>query len=144
MWHAYAKLRIHTETTIKSFKAVTTSVGQSLHHFVKNTCAAFETYELPSEEAACGWRKAAMAKKQGGRSGVNPDAPRVEPSTSVKKHVQKMLSLSTYKLHALGDYASTIEYYGTTDNYTTQTVSNYIQRVQRVFHTDLLSGRARA
>ena len=35
----------------------------------------------------------------------------------------KTFNLTTYKLHALGDYPNTIRQYGTTDNYTTQTVS---------------------
>ena len=33
-------------------------------------------------------------------------------------------NMSTYKLHALGDYIATIWCYGTTDNYSTQVVSN--------------------
>ena len=33
-----------------------------------------------------------------------------------------ILNLSTYKWHSLGDYASTIRRYGTTDNYSMQTV----------------------
>jgi hypothetical protein len=36
----------------------------------------------------------------------------------------KKFNLSTYKWHALGDYANTIHRYGTTDNYSTQTVSH--------------------
>jgi len=31
--------------------------------------------------------------------------------------------MSTYKLHALGDYVKSIWLYGTTDNYSTQIVS---------------------
>lgn len=35
----------------------------------------------------------------------------------------KILSLCTYKLHALGDYVRTIRLFGTTDSYSTQIVS---------------------
>lgn len=38
----------------------------------------------------------------------------------------KMFNLSTYKLHALGDYVSTIRLFGTTDSYSTQIVCNTI------------------
>jgi hypothetical protein len=34
----------------------------------------------------------------------------------------KKLNLSTYKFHALGDYANAIRQYGTTDSYSTQIV----------------------
>ena len=44
------------------------------------------------------------------------------PSISLKAKV-KHLNLTTYKYHALADYPNTIRRYGTTDNYTTQTVS---------------------
>src|SRR5882762_10380261 len=36
---------------------------------------------------------------------------------------QQMFSLWTYKLHSLGDYVWTIQALGTTDSYSTQTVS---------------------
>jgi hypothetical protein len=35
----------------------------------------------------------------------------------------KSLNLNTYKIHALGDYVSAIRTYGTTDSYSTETVS---------------------
>jgi hypothetical protein len=36
---------------------------------------------------------------------------------------KKYLNLNTYTYHALGDYAKTIAYLGTTDSYSTQSVS---------------------
>jgi hypothetical protein len=62
-WHAFAKLRLHTETTLDHFEATTTSLGQLLRRFLNVTCNAFDTRETPSEEAARGRRKAAMAAK---------------------------------------------------------------------------------
>lgn len=35
----------------------------------------------------------------------------------------RMFSLGTYKLHSLGDYVQMIRAFGTTDSYSTQTVS---------------------
>jgi hypothetical protein len=45
----------------------------------------------------------------------------------------KTLNLNTYKIHALGDYVSAIRTYGTTDSYSTETVSWFD------IHTDLLT-----
>jgi hypothetical protein len=41
----------------------------------------------------------------------------------------KTLNLNTYKIHALGDYVSAIKTYGTTDSYSTETVSWFDIRV---------------
>jgi hypothetical protein len=37
----------------------------------------------------------------------------------------KSYNLTIYKVHALGDYAHTIRFFGTTDSYTTQIVSQF-------------------
>jgi hypothetical protein len=37
----------------------------------------------------------------------------------------KTLNLNTYKIHALGDYVSTIREFGTTDSYSTETVCDH-------------------
>jgi len=103
-WHAYAKLRLHTELTLTSFERVTTDLGTLLRHFATVTCKDFNTKELPRERAAR-LRKAAA-------SGSTPAAS----GGGVRS---KGFNLSTYKLHALGDYPQTIRKRGTTDNYTT-------------------------
>ena len=112
-WHAYAKLRLHTSTTLNTLEKATTLLGTILRHFSRTTCDAYRTMELPQEEAARGRRQAALAAKEGSSSRRN------QPATGSK---QRRFNLSTYKLHALGDYANTIREYGTTDNYTTQVV----------------------
>lgn len=115
-WHAYAKLRLHTTDTLNFFDASVRSLSQMVRKFVKTTCEAYVTLELPRETAARGRRGAAAANK----SGVS--IPR--RSTESKR---KKLNLQTYKYHALGDYPDTIRQRGTTDNYTTQTVSEFHQ-----------------
>jgi hypothetical protein len=112
-WHAYAKLRLHTSTTLKQLETATTMLGSMLRRFSHLTCEAYHTTELPQEEAARGRRHAAMAAKAG------PSAKSKQPTKGAK---QRKFNLSTYKLHALGDYANTIREFGTTDNYTTQVV----------------------
>lgn len=51
-WHALAKLRLHTESTIQSLENSTTRLGKVLRKFQSVTCAAFATVDLPTEEAA--------------------------------------------------------------------------------------------
>ena len=106
-WHAYAKLRLHTEDTLASFEQVTTDLGILLREFA-DYCSKFKTTELPKEQQA---RIRAAAKK--GKSGSSTGGLKL-----------KSFSLSTYKVHALGDYPRTIRERGTTDNYTTQWVGS--------------------
>ena len=69
--------------------------------------------ELPSEMAARWRRKEGKLKTSNSH---NHDLSGARP---------KSFNLSTYKIHALGDYARTIRLFGTTDSYTTQIVSGF-------------------
>lgn len=111
LWHAYAKLRMHTGHTLEDFDKTTTTLGTDLRRFANKTCGDFETKELPSEHAARGRRKAAAAAKKG-QTAPNSSGARI-----------KRFNLRTYKLHSLGDYPQMIRRFGTTDSYSTQIVS---------------------
>jgi hypothetical protein len=128
-WHAYAKLRLHTESTLSAFQMSTTSLGEQLRHFAGVVCPAFETKETPAEEGARGRRAAAKAKKKAKKTAdaeqdttadVEDTAANEKDAPRTKKN--KKFSLRTYKLHALGHYPDTIRHFGTTDSYSTQTV----------------------
>lgn len=54
-------------------------------------------------------------------SAAMPASAEAEPDSDGPR--VKEFNLSTYKLHALGDYASAVRRFGTTDNYSTQIVS---------------------
>lgn len=110
-WHSLAKLRLHTESTVISLEGSTRRLGRIFRRFVKTTCAIYETHELPAETAVRGRRLAALTQKGQQRS------------TQVLSSKKAIFQLNTYKFHALGDYAAYIRKYGTTDNYSTQTVS---------------------
>lgn len=94
----------------------TGTLGAQIRYFKKHTCDAFATHELPNEAAARGRR---AARKQPGVAGTNTPARPVAATLG-----SKSLNLITYKLHALGDYVRTIQFYGTTDSYSTQPVSH--------------------
>ena len=103
-WHALAKLRLHTEDSLKLLELSLKQLTKQLRRFVKVTCAAFETKELPVKAAARRRWEITQAK--------NLNSPR-----------PKSFNLLTYKFHALGDYVQTIWLFGTTDSYSTQIVS---------------------
>jgi hypothetical protein len=96
---------MHTDITLDILSHVTTSLGNSLRAFEGKTCTAFQTRELERERAARQRRQ----EKNG-----------VKKASSRKP---KQLNLKTYKYHSLGDYVETIRRFGTTDSYSTQSVS---------------------
>ncbi len=108
VWHALAKLRLHTDSTLKILDQGTTNVGASVRRFVR-ACINIDTRELPREEAARGRREAAKGK--------------VNTSATGKK--QKKLNLQTFKWHDMGHVVEMIRRCGTTDGYSTQVVSKF-------------------
>jgi hypothetical protein len=117
-WHSFAKLRLHTETTLTLFETATKTLGAVIRRFQKTTCEAYVTRELPQEAAARGRRSAALAVNYQNNAS-NTKKPRAK---------RKGLNLATYKYHALGDYVEAIRRYGPTDNYSTQVVSYFIHQ----------------
>ncbi|KAJ3816999.1 hypothetical protein F5880DRAFT_1618699 [Lentinula raphanica] len=107
-WHAYAKLRLHTDLTL-----ATTELGHLLRKFAEKTTETFDTRLLPREVAARARRKT--------NNQSNTDTPR------------KLFNLNTYKFHALGDYPWTIRTFGTTDSYSTQLGELEHRRVKRLY-----------
>ncbi|KAH9911512.1 uncharacterized protein B0H18DRAFT_892726, partial [Fomitopsis serialis] len=129
-WHGLAKLRLHTDETVALLHAATRALGKITRKFLSKTCEAYDTRELPREEAARGRRKAAMMAKRGvkakskgtqkraQKSSVG-GAPAPAPQTGAKR---KLLNLLTFKWHSLGHYASAIPWFGPLDGVNTQTV----------------------
>ncbi|CAA7262243.1 unnamed protein product [Cyclocybe aegerita] len=104
-WHAFAKLRQHTETTLTHLKGVTTELGKLLREFRDMSASEFTTYELPCETQA--------------RKRHEQRAPNTH-STGSPGHKEKGLNLFTYKWHALADYVRLIHLFGGTDGFSTQ------------------------
>ena len=121
-WHALAKLRLHTESTVCELEYSTTHLGRILRKFSKTTCEEFVTVDLPSEEAARGRRKAAKAAKQSSGSTSRPNTKTQRDKSKTKGPKIRKFNMSTYKMHALGDYARCIRLFGASDGYSTQTV----------------------
>ena len=58
-WHALAKLRMHTDSTLDHLEAVTREFGRLVRQFRDQTSNEFDTVELPNENGA---------RKKGSRS----------------------------------------------------------------------------
>ena len=103
-WHALAKLRMHTDSTLGLLEVTTREFGQLMRQFRDRTSDEFNTVELPRKKGT---------KKGGGHSSK-----------------KKTLNLNTYKFHSLGDYVKTIRLFGTTDSYSTQVVSPLVNHAE--------------
>lgn len=115
VWHAFAKSRMHTESSLRVFDSITTSLGQQLRRFSKHVCLKFTTKETPAEMASHVRCNANTAKNSKSSVPSNP------ATTSLRKGC-KGFNLFTYKFHSLGDYFRTILLFGTTNLYSTQIV----------------------
>ena len=105
-WHAYVKLRLHTDTTLEMFESICTVLCQALRHFAAVTCPRYATKELPREADARA------------RTAIRNKATNASTTTKTKK-----FNMTTFKLHCIPDYPLAIRQYGTTDSYSTQIVS---------------------
>lgn len=123
VWHSFAKLRLHTDTSLDDFRTHTTTLGISVRKFIKEVCSQYDTTELPNELAARGRRVAALANTRRSDT-LGSSQPRRRLTSARKK-----LNLSTYKYHALGDYPNLIARFGTTDNASTQTVRGSLRSI---------------
>jgi len=72
-WQGLAKLRLHTDETLKIFDTVTASLGEAMRQFSTDTCASFKTRELPKEAAARARRT--TSKKAPKKSNPDPTVP---------------------------------------------------------------------
>lgn len=93
-WHALAKLRMHSDATLKLLDDCTARFGSLMRKFRDVTFANFNTVALPKESS-----KSSSGQKR------------------------RSLNLNTYKFHSLGDYVRTIKLFGCTDSFSTQLVS---------------------
>ncbi|KAJ8088296.1 hypothetical protein PM082_022368 [Marasmius tenuissimus] len=129
-WHAYAKLRLHTEHSLDDMDHATTLLGRSLRKFKSTVCSAFITKELPHETAARGRRKANLVKKKAAAGGESGGKGKAKASVGSK---QKFFNLNTYKVHSLGHYVPKIRLFGTTDSYSTQVGELEHRRVKQFY-----------
>lgn len=124
---------MHSDSSILSFRGVTTELGSRARHFLRTTCEDYTTFELPQEYKR---RARAKAKKD------SKSKSKSTSSTTKLEQKRKTWNIGTYKWHSLGDYADTIVTFGTTDSYSTQVVS--ILRAVSTMCQPCFPGRARS
>ena len=98
-------MRKHTKTTLKVLDDVTILFAKALRYFAEVTCPAFDTEETEREYDI---RRRAHENRQK-RAGNSASA-----STFAGGKQKRTFSLTTYKLHSLGDYVDYIRRCGTT------------------------------
>jgi hypothetical protein len=103
---------MHTDETLEILEKVASDLANRLRRFVFDTCPCFPTKELRREADARNRRQQRQNSGTVASQSQNSSARR-----------PKGLNLQTYKLHALGDYPTHIRMLGTTDSYSTQSVS---------------------
>jgi hypothetical protein len=125
LWHGFAKMRLHTDTTVAILRGLTSELGRLLQQFKSKVCTSYQTEETPAEHSR---RLRRLSRNMGqlGRENADSEADLIvhaaASSSRRSRTVKKEYNLSTYKLHALGHYADTIIRFGSTTSYSSQTV----------------------
>ncbi len=103
-WHVFAKMRMHTGSTITHLEDITKELGKLMRNFEASMRTQYATMELPREAEA----RKCRTKNTHPKSGEVRQA--------------KSLNLFTYKWHALADYVPAIRLFGGSDGFSTQIV----------------------
>lgn len=101
-WHALAKLRIHTDSSLTLLEDLTAEFGQLLRKFRDITCSTFPTFELPRETAARNRRKNhTTSKHTGNETNALPSANTLSQCTgpATSSGVAASSSLATQTLN---------------------------------------------
>lgn len=107
-FHAFSKLRMHTDSSLRHLEGITTELGKLVRAFEKSCSSEFETFELPREREA---RHRRNNQQDGG----------TEPAGATQAK-RRTFNIFTYKWHALGDYVGSIRLFGGLDGFSTQVV----------------------
>jgi hypothetical protein len=119
-WHGLAKLRLHTEASLKILKRLTTQIGEEMRAFAELT-NKMDIRETPKERARRK-KQSANAQLRMASTGKSKKSVGQQPTTDDDGKRKCVLNLETYKFHSMGDMVSCIERYGTSDSYSTQIV----------------------
>ena len=111
-WHALAKLRLHTESTLEIMEAVTSLLGKSTRQFAR-ACKTIETCELPAEVGARVRRDARVKSKQQEKTTSNKAAKEKAAPAPTRKGKGKSLPerrdlLSSERRTARSNYGTSI------------------------------------
>lgn len=108
VWDAYAKMNVHTDTSLHHFDVATRQLGDAFRVFQRRLCPSYNTIETPKE---------AQKRAKKGSTKVPP------LQKSRRGPVKAVFNLAFYKFHKLGDVPDMIRMNGTTGSYSTKSVS---------------------
>jgi hypothetical protein len=91
-WHAFAKLRMHTERTLEHLEKLTKELGLLMRQFRDTTCPEFETVELPWEVAARKWQEQRTSTQAKMSSAQYPYVFQTESDSMYSWHSQIILN----------------------------------------------------
>lgn len=114
-WHGLAKLRLHTEATLKALKQLTAQFGNEIRAFAQLT-QNLNVRETPKEY------QRRRKQYEAARSRSKSKRPASSQKVANDGRRRCTLNLETYKFHSMGDYVRCIERYGSSDSYSTQIV----------------------
>jgi hypothetical protein len=121
-WHALAKLRIHTETTVTNLENSATRLSDLLRKFKSDVCSIYATKELPAEEAARGRLKAAKVLKSGGEA----KRPAVKVENSGKKKKKRNSASLLWRRTSYMDYKTTRQLFAHLESQRTRAPRMYV------------------
>lgn len=107
----YAKLRLHTTSTLRDFDGAVAALSLSMKQFLDVTCERFksQTFEIPKETRA---RQRAASDK----------APAAAPASTTPGKKLKILNITTVKWHRLASFPDAIRSKGTSESWGTAIV----------------------
>ncbi|KAJ8691002.1 hypothetical protein PTI98_010618 [Pleurotus ostreatus] len=128
-WHALAKLRLHTDSTLQLLQDATIDMGNLLRKFSDTVCPSYNVKDLPQEAEA----RARRSRKTGPVDIRTNATERSSKDTVQSAAKPRIFNMNTYKMHALGDYVDTIRRLGTSESYSTQVGELEHRRVKRLY-----------
>ncbi|KAF8955097.1 hypothetical protein BDZ97DRAFT_1675254 [Flammula alnicola] len=83
-WHGFAKLRVHTDSTLEHLEQLTKEFGLLMRQFQDLSCSQFQTFELPREVAARN-RQQQRAQAKSSHTTIQVQAAQPVPVTSAEQ-----------------------------------------------------------
>ncbi|KAH9916588.1 uncharacterized protein BXZ73DRAFT_105780 [Epithele typhae] len=105
-WHALAKMRLHSDSSLDLLDDTTALLGHEMRYFAAITCPQFDARETAAEYQA---RRRAEERR-------NPTSIAANDG----RRLRLFTAINTIKFHFLGEYVSIIRELGTTDSFTTE------------------------
>ena len=113
-FHAFSKLRMHSDDSLGVYHGLTIVFGQVMRHFTSTVCNELDALPLAKEAAATASGQAKTQARSQTRAQSHARSLSQDWKRS-KSPQSKTFNMFTFKWHTLGHYPSIIRHYGTLD-----------------------------